>query len=130
MKNGPYILVVAPADYPGIRYRGKYCYEHHLVYWRYYGIVPGSSDVVHHKNHDKHDNWIENLELMSRKKHDAHHGLEASLAALIHLKCQGCGQEIAVRGNNYRSRKKGNKMGLFCGRSCATKYQFSRYIPS
>ena len=33
MINGDYILVVAPDDYPGVRYREKYCYEHYLVYW-------------------------------------------------------------------------------------------------
>lgn len=31
MKNGDYILVIAPDWYRGKRYRGKYCYEHHLV---------------------------------------------------------------------------------------------------
>lgn len=27
VRNGPYEMVVAPAEYPGTRYRGKYVYE-------------------------------------------------------------------------------------------------------
>ena len=34
MKNGPYILVAALETYPGKKYRGKYCYEHHMVWWK------------------------------------------------------------------------------------------------
>ena len=29
MKNGDYNLVKAPKDFQGIKYRGKYCLEHH-----------------------------------------------------------------------------------------------------
>ena len=31
MKSGNYILIKAPDNYPGKKYRGKYCYEHHYV---------------------------------------------------------------------------------------------------
>jgi hypothetical protein len=31
VRNGKYTLVVAPAEYPGMRYRGRYVYEHHLL---------------------------------------------------------------------------------------------------
>ena len=43
MKNGDYILVKAPTNYPGKKYRNKYCYEHHLVYWQHYGIIPNNN---------------------------------------------------------------------------------------
>ena len=33
MKNGKYILVKAPANYLGKKYRNKYVYEHILNYW-------------------------------------------------------------------------------------------------
>ena len=41
MKNGDYNLAIAPPDFPGKKYRGKYCSEHVLNYWLANGIVPG-----------------------------------------------------------------------------------------
>lgn len=34
VKNGPYELVIAPEEYPGKKYRGRYAYEHRVNYWR------------------------------------------------------------------------------------------------
>ena len=84
MKNGKYILVVAPEAYFMKKYRGKYCYEHHLVWHAKYGAIP-VGHIIHHKNGDKHDNRVENLELLSRDDHSARHGEEKRrLASLIH----------------------------------------------
>lgn len=69
MRNGPYILLKAPIDYPGKKYRGKYVYEHHLVWWKCKGELIDAEDVVHHINGNKHDNRIENLEKISRSDH-------------------------------------------------------------
>jgi len=74
MRNGPYELVVAPADYPGKRYRGRYVYEHHLVWWQHTGEVVPEGHVVHHKNEHKRDNRFDNFELQAKPLHDAAHG--------------------------------------------------------
>lgn len=58
MKNGDYLLAVAPENYPGKRYRGRYCSEHTLVYWQHYGIVPNKDEVIHHIDGNKHNNDI------------------------------------------------------------------------
>lgn len=73
MRNGEYILILAPKKYPGRHYRNRYAYEHHVVFWMHYGTVPGQGEIIHHKNGNKHDNKIENLVLMTSSEHSRHH---------------------------------------------------------
>ena len=49
-----------------------YAYEHRLVLAAA-GIAFESDDVVHHKNGDKTDNRLANLEVLHRSDHNAHH---------------------------------------------------------
>jgi hypothetical protein len=73
MRNGPYILVIAPDEYPGKRYRGRYAYEHHLVWWQNTGqLVPPGFDL-HHKDEVKTNNVFQNLELKTHGGHVADH---------------------------------------------------------
>ena len=74
MKNGPYTLVKAPEDYPGKKYRGKYVYEHHLVWWKETGEIVPPGCNVHHKNEIKTDNRFDNLEILSHQEHAKEHG--------------------------------------------------------
>lgn len=73
MKNGAYDLIVAPEWYPGKLYRGRYCYLYVFVYWFYHRVLPKRGEVIHHKNENKRDNRIRNLELMTAVEHSAHH---------------------------------------------------------
>lgn len=73
MKNGPYELVIAPADYPGMKYRGRYIYEHILVWWQNTGEILSDDEVVHHKDENKRNNVFDNLEKKTRSKHAAEH---------------------------------------------------------
>lgn len=69
MKNGLYILILAPIEYTGVKYRGKYCYEHHLIWWKNTGEVISNKYVIHHKNGNKCDNRFENLDKILLKDH-------------------------------------------------------------
>jgi hypothetical protein len=124
MRNGPYILRVAPENYPGKRYRGTYAYEHHLVWWQAHGVVPGPDEVIHHQNGDKHDNRIENLGLLTRKAHAEHHGEENRV--LETATCAFCGAEFSALPSRLAARRKQNDGRLFCSRLCGAKAQHRR----
>jgi hypothetical protein len=47
-------------------------FEHHLIWELHYGPIP-SGYVIHHKNGNKVDNRIENLEMMTISKHSLLH---------------------------------------------------------
>ncbi len=59
-RNG-YIMIQTPDGWK---------YEHRFVWEQHYGSIP-KGFIIHHKNHDKTDNRVENLELLLKKKHDA-----------------------------------------------------------
>ena len=50
-----------------------YAYEHDLVMVSAIGRSLTGDEVVHHRNGDKPDNRLENLELMTRAEHNALH---------------------------------------------------------
>jgi hypothetical protein len=118
MRNGPYLLILAPESYPGKKYRGRYAYEHHVVWWLGTGSLHPSGSVVHHKNHDRHDNRFENLECKTKSEHSADHGKERHLACLIDVTCFHCSKSFQLKGSKYRSRHKQNNGRLYCGKSC------------
>lgn len=71
-KDG-YVRVVAP-DYPG-SYATGVVPEHRLVVANHLGRVIGNKEHIHHRNGDKSDNRIENLQVVSIKEHiDLHKG--------------------------------------------------------
>lgn len=93
MKCGNYELVKAPLDYPGKKYRDKYCYEHHLVWWQITGNIISEKEVIHHINENKRDNRFENLELLNKKVHTSNHSKNMSKETKLRI-------SKSVRGNN------------------------------
>lgn len=53
--------------------KGGYIFEHHLVMENHIGRFLNDNEVVHHINHIRNDNRIENLRLMTFKDHAALH---------------------------------------------------------
>ncbi len=119
MKNGNYELVKAPEDYPGKRYRGKYCYEHHLVYWKHTGIIPKKDEVVHHENEDKRDNKFKNLKLKKKIIHDKEHSTTGK--TMVTLTCTFCEDTFKREARQTYNKKKGQK-DFYCDRSCMAKH--------
>lgn len=121
MKNGPYTLVVAPSNYPGKKYRGRYCYEHHLVWWQNVGSLPKNGEVIHHKNKDKTDNRFSNLEILAMVEHSRQHAAE-NPKNLLKMWCAMCGKlfEREVREINAKIRK--GQKDFYCNRSCMGKH--------
>lgn len=116
MKNGPYTLIVAPKDFPGKRYRDRYCYEHVYVYWKHRGELPVQNKThIHHRNEIKTDNRIENLELVTQKQHRAHHRKKPNMKT---FSCKRCDKKVTIRLMTYKDRLRRNKRGVFCSVSC------------
>lgn len=119
MKNGDYSLVVAPEWYKGKRYRGKYCYEHHLVWERQTGCPVPDGCIIHHKDGNKYNNDITNLQLMSAVDHVRMHSTKGRV--FLRLKCPSCGK---IFEREKRACGSGRKL-LFCSRQCIGKmYNF------
>lgn len=119
MINGDYILVKAPSWYRGKRYRGSYCYEHHLVWEEGYGYPVPDGCVVRHKDGNKRNNSLWNLELCDYKTYDAHkHGG----VKMMMLRCPSCGRVFA---KDKRLCCKSRGKVFFCSRDCVHKFCFA-----
>ena len=118
MRNGPYELVIAPDGYPGKRYRGRYCYEHHLVWWRAYGTVPSPEECIHHINENRRDNRIENLRLKAKRRHTSEHNRRRG-RLMVKIRCPVCGTIfVKERRHTYLINKRDLTV---CSRKCGGK---------
>jgi hypothetical protein len=115
MRNGDYLLVVAPDEYPGKRYRGRYCYEHHLVYWQHTGDTVKNGEVIHHRNGNKHDNRFENLEKLENSVHTSLHSRPKTMIRLV---CALCGIEFEREARNVNFYVRRGRDQFYCRREC------------
>ena len=105
-------------DHPN-RTKNSYVLHHRAVVENHLGRLLGADEVVHHKNENKKDNRIENLEVLSASEHTRLHKSEVG-RTLLELKCPEC-SNIFVR--EKRQTHVGKKDGKFtcCSRSCRGK---------
>lgn len=120
MKCGKYILVIAPENYPGKKYRGKYCYEHRLIWWLNTGLMPKDDECIHHKDENTHNNSFKNLELKLWRKHTRDHILARGKTIAV-LKCPHCEKIFEREYRNVKSRY-GITKGTFCSQRCSGKF--------
>lgn len=85
--KGDYLYAVVP-EHPSATSNG-YVFEHRIVMENHLGRLLTKTEIVHHKNGDKHDNRISNLEVMDHKEHARKHGMEKGFLNCI-LKCPHC----------------------------------------
>lgn len=68
------------SNYKAIKVNGKKMDEHRYVMEQYLGRELTRDEVVHHKDGNKENNDIENLELMSLSEHSKQHRLGNTLS--------------------------------------------------
>lgn len=67
-----YVILTGMHDHPNANSRGR-IQQHRLVMSLHLGRPLEPGEIVHHKNGDKQDNRIENLEVMRQSDHLRHH---------------------------------------------------------
>ena len=120
VSKGDYNYAVVK-DHPNATKNG-YVLQHRIVMENHLNRLLNSNEVVHHKNENKKDNRIENLEVLSEKGHKQHHATIGR--TLVELKCPFCSKIFFREKRNTFISKNGNFTA--CSRSCSGK--FSRLI--
>lgn len=112
VKKGDYCYAVVP-DHPNAIKHG-YVLLHRVIMENHLGRLLDKNEIVHHINHDKKDNRVENLQIMINVEHNRKHGLEQGRKFCL-VKCPNCKKEWEHPYNNTHLVKK----GIFT--SCSTK---------
>lgn len=108
--QGRYTFVVVPG-HPMADKRGRVL-EHRYVMAESLGRKLGSHEVVHHKNEEKKDNAVSNLELTNRSDHSRMH----NPAEVLDLQCAWCKTSFQRAARNTRG------LRPFCSRSCSASF--------
>lgn len=85
---------------------------HRYLMAEFLGRALASNEIVHHKNEDKRDNRIENLEVLSKGEHTRLHHPKKT----VHVTCPMCSVEFE------RAQRTMNGKRTFCTRSCSSKF--------
>lgn len=124
ISKGDYLYALVP-DHPNATKNG-YVLMHRVVMENHLGRLLSANEVVHHKDHNKKNNDIENLEVLDALEHSKLHAAEKK-KNYVKLVCPECGKTfIQVRNKTHLIKTK-NKFGCtFCSASCRGK--FSRKV--
>lgn len=71
-----------------------YTYEHLLVWVSAGNFRPKNSEIIHHRNGDKKDNRLENLQLMSRSEHSCLHNSPLSDDQIVSIRTEYANKEF------------------------------------
>ncbi len=92
--------------------------EHREVMERHLKRRLKPSEVVHHKDGNKINNRLRNLEVISRSQHSSRHAKERGIE-IVALTCRECDASFHREAREERHNRGQGKAGPFCGRSCA-----------
>lgn len=97
----------------------NYVLHHRIIMENYLGRLLKKNEVVHHKDGNKKNNKLENLQLLSDEEHKRKHQLEQG-RLFVKLKCPWCGKIFEKPHNNTHLSKGGTKTS--CSKSCNGKF--------
>jgi hypothetical protein len=103
--------------YKDLKINGKSEREHRVIMEKYIGRKLSFDECVHHKNGDRSDNRIKNLEIMSRSEHSKKH---RKLPKRINVRCNFCNKKRKVREKYY---SKNPTKTFYCSMKCLHLFQ-------
>lgn len=113
-----YVLLKIPG-YPNSV--NGYILEHRYVMEQHLGRSLRSDEIVHHKDKNKQNNSLDNLELTTNSEHNRLHGLQQG-RLYVKLKCPECGKEFDIPKNQSYLQKSNKYNCTCCSRSCKGKF--------
>jgi len=86
--------------------------EHHFVWWKEHDELPPEDKVIHHKDGDKKNNDIDNLELITPEEHGR-----------IHNKKKTVVKECKICDGHFETIPSDEDRRITCSRECQVKWQ-------
>lgn len=117
VKKGDYLYAKVP-DHPN-RTKNNYVLLHRVIMENHINRLLLPNEVVHHRDKNRYNNDISNLELLTKEEHNHLHS-EEKKKPWIQLVCPECGKVFFKRPNLFNWSK--SKLH-FCSRQCNGKYQ-------
>lgn len=118
VSKGDYYYAVVPG-HPNAN-KNNYVLAHRIIMENHLGRLLDSDEVVHHKDGNKKNNSITNLQVMTAKDHCSHHANEIG-ETMLQLKCPNCGNIFSKPRNKTHIGKSQGK-STFCSASCGGKF--------
>ena len=118
VKKGEYVYAYVP-DHPYCTKNG-YILEHRYIIEQHLGRLLSPNEVVHHKDGNKKNNNIDNLEIMSNSEHSKFHNRGKGRKFCL-LKCPWCGELFKLPYNHSFLQKKNKLHCNCCSNECRGK---------
>ncbi len=123
-ESGGYLYARTSPLHPKANSEGLYP-SHRIIVENNLGRYLDKKENVHHKNENKKDNTLANLEVLLVDDHVRLHCKDRQVQN-IKCQCNYCGDNFELSPTTYRLRTRRNKTGkIFCSRSCGSKYQMN-----
>ena len=119
VKKGDYEYAVVK-EHPNASLFG-YVLHHRVVMENHLGRILNSKEVVHHKNENKKDNRIENLEVVLDRDHNTHHSGSIG-RKYVELKCPECKMVFNRPHNVSHLTTSREQQFTACSKSCRGKF--------
>lgn len=114
--KGDYLYALVP-DHPYATKNG-YVLLHRVVLENHLGRLLDKSEVVHHKDGNKLNNSVDNLEVLTQSEHAKIHA-KVKHTQLYSYVCPECGITFEKR---FKLSYEPRKYGVFCSRKCSGRF--------
>ena len=120
VSKGDYLYAIV-RDHPR-RTKNNYVLLHRVVMENYLGRLLNENEIVHHKDGNKKNNDISNLEVMTASEHVSHHNRTVGRKFAI-VRCPNCNNVFERDNWNV-----GKGKLTFCSRHCNGQFYTTRKV--